>query len=123
MSTQDWTPVVFRKHGKSSRTSNTELVSRTSAGNPTRSAGSKLDKEEHAVLGNVSAEVRIAIQRARQAKNMSQKDLASALNEKPSLISDYERGKAVPNNALVSRMERILECKLPRQKRMKRATE
>lgn len=43
---------------------------------------------------------------------MSQKDLAQKVNEKPSVIQDYESGKAVPNPQILSKLERTLKVKL-----------
>lgn len=41
------------------------------------------------------------------------------MNEKQAVISDYEAGRAVPNNAIISKFERALACKLPKQKKKK----
>lgn len=53
-----------------------------------------------------------AIQTARMEKNMTQKDLAQKTNEKPSVIQDYESGKAIPNPQILGKFERILGVKL-----------
>ena len=55
-----------------------------------------------------------AIQQARMAKKMTQKDLATAINEKPQIIGEYENGKAIPNGQIIAKIERKLGCKLPR---------
>ena len=55
-----------------------------------------------------------AVQQARMAKGMSQKDLASKVNVKTQVMGDYESGKAVPNGQIISKIEKTLECKLPR---------
>ncbi|VDO28252.1 unnamed protein product [Heligmosomoides polygyrus] len=49
-----------------------------------------------------------AIQQARQAKEWTQKDLSTAINEKPQVVSEYENGKAVPNQQILQKMERAL---------------
>lgn len=41
------------------------------------------------------------------------------VNEKQSVISDYEAGRAIPNNAIIAKFEKALGCKLPRQKKKK----
>ena len=51
---------------------------------------------------------------ARMAKKMTQKDLATAINEKPQVVAEYENGKAIPNGAIIVKIERKLGCKLPR---------
>ena len=45
-------------------------------------------------------------------KEMSQKDLAQKVNEKPSVIQDYEAGKAIPNPQVLGKLERALGVKL-----------
>merc|ERR1712110_26753 len=81
----------------------------------------KLDDEtENFKHQKVPLQVRKAIQQARQLKKMSQKDLATKLNEKVSVVNDYESGKAIPSNGMLARMERVLECKLPRPPKKKK---
>ena len=53
-----------------------------------------------------------AIQTARQEKELSQKDLAQKVNEKPSVIQDYESGRAIPNPQILGKLERALGVKL-----------
>jgi ribosome-binding protein aMBF1 (putative translation factor) len=45
---------------------------------------------------------------------MTQKDLATAINEKPQVVAEYESGKAIPNPQIISKLERSLGVKLPR---------
>mmetsp|Transcript_1402 Transcript_1402/g.1920 ORF Transcript_1402/g.1920 Transcript_1402/m.1920 type:complete len:174 (-) Transcript_1402:160-681(-) len=62
----------------------------------------------------VDLSLRKAIMQARTAKKMTQKELATAINEKPQVIAEYESGKAVPNPQIIGKIERKLGCKLPR---------
>jgi ribosome-binding protein aMBF1 (putative translation factor) len=62
----------------------------------------------------VSADLKKAIMQARNAKGMSQKDLAQKLMTDVKTVQEYESGKAIPNNALIAKMERELGAKLPR---------
>jgi putative transcription factor len=43
---------------------------------------------------------------------MNQKDLATKICEKPQVVNEYESGKALPNQAVLAKMERVLEMKL-----------
>ena len=43
---------------------------------------------------------------------MTQKELATKANEKPQVVNEYESGKAVPNQAVISKLERALGVKL-----------
>jgi len=73
----------------------------------------KLDREnEVAPPPKISASVGKTIQTARMEKGFTQKDLAQKTNEKPSVIQDYESGKAIPNPQVLSKFERILGVKL-----------
>lgn len=49
---------------------------------------------------------------ARLALEMTQKDIAQKVNEKPSVIQDYESGKAIPNPQILGKLERVLKVKL-----------
>lgn len=51
---------------------------------------------------------------ARTAKKLTQKELATAINEKPQVVAEYESGKAIPNPQIISKLERSLGVKLPR---------
>jgi len=52
------------------------------------------------------------MQTARLALNLSQKEVAQKINEKPSVIQDYESSKAIPNPQILAKLERILGVKL-----------
>ena len=43
---------------------------------------------------------------------LSQKDVAQKVNEKPSVIQDYESSKAIPNPQILGKLERVLGVKL-----------
>jgi putative transcription factor len=70
-------------------------------------------------LATVSVELKTAIQQARIAMKMSQKDLASKMCVPVAVIHTYENGTAIPNNAFIAQIEKILKTKLPRLKKVK----
>ncbi|XP_028408333.1 endothelial differentiation-related factor 1-like [Dendronephthya gigantea] len=73
----------------------------------------KLDREtEELHHERVSLDVGKIIQKGRMEKKMSQKDLATKINEKPSVINDYEAGRAIPNNQIMAKIERAIGLKL-----------
>jgi len=73
----------------------------------------KLDREtEELHHDHVSHDVSVLIQQGRQSKGMTQKDLATKINEKQQIINDYENGKALPNQQILGKLERILGLKL-----------
>jgi len=74
---------------------------------------SHLDAESEELKHNtVGLDIGRLIQQGRHAKEMTQKDLATRINEKPSIINDYESGKAVLNNQILGKIERAIGIKL-----------
>ncbi|VEL22003.1 unnamed protein product [Protopolystoma xenopodis] len=73
----------------------------------------KIEEEQESFhIEHVSADVGKAIMQARQAKGLTQKDLATKINEKPQIVSDYETGKGVKNQNVLAKMEKVLGVKL-----------
>jgi len=73
----------------------------------------KLDREnEVAPPAKIPASVGRVMQQARQDLELSQKDVAQKINEKPSILQDYESGRAIPNAQILSKLERVLGVKL-----------
>ncbi|CAI0389915.1 unnamed protein product [Linum tenue] len=129
---QDWDPVVLRKkpakgHERDPKAVNQALrtgapvqtIKKSDAGSNKKPTAApvvnarKLDElTEPAALDRVPAEVRQLIQKARLEKKMSQAELAKQINEPPKVVQEYENGKAVPNQAILAKMEKVLGVKL-----------
>ncbi|KAM7509493.1 hypothetical protein LguiA_019946 [Lonicera macranthoides] len=130
--TQDWEPVVIRKTKPKAQAlrdpkivnqalrsgGQVQTVKKSDAGvnrkGPATALNArKLDEAaEPAALERVGTDVRQAIQKARMEKKMSQADLAKQINERTQVVQEYESGKAVPNQAVLGKMERVLGVKL-----------
>jgi putative transcription factor len=97
-----------------------QIVSeKKSAINPTtKPEGSKISKVDRMTdeglfeVSKISMSVSKAIQDGRRAKEMTQKELATKINEKPQIVGEFESGKAVPNQQVLAKMERVLGIKL-----------
>jgi len=89
-------------------------VKNASAHSATTMSARKLEETEETKHNRVDKSLSKAIQQARMAKKMTQKDLATAINEKPQVIGEYESGKAIPNGQIIVKIERKLGVKLPR---------
>jgi putative transcription factor len=73
----------------------------------------KLDREtEELHHDTIGLDVGRLIQQHRQAKGWTQKELATKISEKPQVINEYEAGKALPNQAVLGKLERTLGVKL-----------
>ena len=106
---QDWNVVQWKKP-PSKLNGGGEVVSRD---RHAESQVHKLDQvtdAEHVV--HCSMELRKQIQIARLAKKMSQSQLAQLTNEKPSVIQQYESGKAVPTSQILQKLRKALGVKL-----------
>ncbi|KAJ8888843.1 hypothetical protein PR048_008337 [Dryococelus australis] len=73
----------------------------------------KLDREtEELKHDKIPLDLGKLIQQGRQSKNWSQKDLATKVNEKPQVINDYEAGRGIPNQVVISKIEKAIGLKL-----------
>ena len=61
------------------------------------------------------------IAHARTAKKMTQKELATKLNMPVKVVQQYESGKAVPNGAIINKLNRALSIRIQRDDKRKSA--
>ena len=131
---QDWEPTVWKKAGPAGK-----AARGTAVVNAARRAGDEVDTAKKALAGgnrsahgqvpnakkldenteahrheSVSHDFKMALQQARLAKKLTQAALAATVNEKPTVINDYESGKAIPNGAIISKLNRALGVRLPK---------
>jgi len=52
----------------------------------------------------------------RKCLSLSQAALATAVNEKQSIINEYEAGKAIPAGPIINKLNRALGVRLPKAK-------
>lgn len=106
---QDWDTVVLKKHTPPK-------------GNALyKSSFPKKNEDcDSNKLLKITNELKLSIQQARVNKKLSQKQLANLLGCQQTVINQYENGKAIPNNHFISKLERILNVKLPRIKKEKK---
>eukprot|EP00126_Sphaerothecum_destruens_P002778 Sdes_comp16204_c0_seq2m5470 len=73
----------------------------------------KLDREtEELKHDTVTLDLGKLIMQGRTSAGLSQKDLATKINEKPAVINDYEAARAIPNNQILGKIERAIGIKL-----------
>ncbi|KAI9187109.1 hypothetical protein LWI28_024467 [Acer negundo] len=130
---QDWEPVVIRKKAptaaakkdekfvNAARRSGAEIetLKKSNAGTNKAASSStslntrKLDEDSESLSHDrVPTELKKAIMQARMDKKFTQAQLAQMINEKPQIIQEYESGKAIPNQQILTKLERTLGVKL-----------
>jgi putative transcription factor len=118
MDCQDWAPAVLHKArpkgGASASASDGSAVKVVQSRRPSVPTHAplnllKVEAAEDAIsLPTVSHGLAMSIQRARLDKKLTQKQLAALVNEKPTVINDYESGRAVPVQATLTKLSRAL---------------
>jgi putative transcription factor len=128
---QNWTEVSWDKRGqrdknltkeqnlnKAKRTGNV-VTSKKYGSTNTNNTGGTLntktldDDHESTHHVKISNTLKKVLQQARMKAKMSQKELATAINVKPTVIQAYEAGKGIPNSQILLKMERALRQKNP----------
>jgi ribosome-binding protein aMBF1 (putative translation factor) len=94
---QDWEPVILKK---------TDI--------PDKGKEIQVKDKDKVTLKEPSLDFQKALQQARMVNKMSQKDLALKLGMNLNTMINYEKGKEVPTNLIISKLEKILNTKLPR---------
>ncbi|KAG8746519.1 multiprotein-bridging factor 1 [Ceratobasidium sp. 414] len=90
-----------------------EVTTYPSPAGPDHQKIAKLDRENDvAPPPKILPSVGKAMQTARMELKLSQKDVAAKINEKQSVLQDYEAGKAIPNPQILGKLERALGVKL-----------
>lgn len=129
----DWTPVVLKKTAaqKVAGLSSAQAIATQKASgaivtekkfaageNKNGASGSalrKLDESTDEYKHNtVDRSLSLAIAQARQAKKMTQKELAQKINENAQVIQQYECGSAIPNGQILVKLDKALGIRLPR---------
>lgn len=130
----DWEPVVLKKKPLGTRKAlGSASAASVQAGKMTGAVGTearsgtgrnhsahlaKLEDSSDVFKHNtVDKSLSKAITAARMAKKMTQAQLATACNERPQIIQEYENGKAIPNPQVLNKLDRALGVHLPRNKK------
>lgn len=130
---QDWDPVNVGRGSSSAKPKTSQQLSMMKAAGLVSTekkfgAGGNKSAHSHTVMSTrkleeaddviaiakVDKSLSKAIQQARIAKKITQKELATAINEKPQVVAEYESGKAIPNPQIITKLEKQLGVKLPR---------
>lgn len=117
MEHQDWNPLTIKAKKldpksakiKAERTGNIETQKRKVQNSHLRKVELEDDVQP---IEKVSTDIKLLIQKARQEKNLTQKELANKVNVKPEIIRDIESGKAMNDKQILVKMQKVLGVKL-----------
>lgn len=125
MSDQDWNDVVWRKNKSSKNSIHNDkdgpapiTVKKYQQKNNNKSTTNmkKLEEDtENLAVERVSNDIKVEIQKARTAKKLTQKQLATMINERQDVIQSYENGKAIPNQQVLNKLRRALGIRLKKK--------
>lgn len=123
LSHQDWKPVTLnRTYTSPEKLKNAQRTGETTSVNKNtlHNKSTKLDSEtENFNIVKSGLTLGREIQQGRTAKKLTQKQLATMLNEKPQVIQQYENGQAIPNPQIINKLQKSLGVKLTRPKNNK----
>lgn len=110
---QDWNTVVISK--KSKKSNNSSSSNKDNKSNTYH--GPQMSKIQRKALDNdgspdrlptIDRKISLNIQQARQAKNLTRKQLANIINQPVTVIAEYEDGKAIPKADVINKLEKAL---------------
>jgi ribosome-binding protein aMBF1 (putative translation factor) len=103
---QDWEPVVIRSNSAAKK----EAQQHQSAKPMGNKEFQRLDKDEIPKLNKITREQSLAISNARNACNLSQKELAQKLNIPENIIREYENSTVANfSHQLYNRILKVLK--------------
>ena len=70
--------------------------------------------QDKVILKEPSLDFQKALQQSRMVNKLSQKELALKLGMNVNTMINYEKGKEIPTNLIIYKLEKILNTKLPR---------
>ena len=119
MEHQNWQYTVLTKNSKAnsktlSKNAGQSNVVSVKKSNPEGSKMYKILENDTLEVPKLSADFRVAMSQARNAKGLTQKELAQKIAVKETIVKSYESGKAVPENHIIQKIEKALGAKLPR---------
>ena len=110
MSHQDFNPIIFNTTNKTNNNEKNKEIQKNISQKETNLENIKIESAKK--LGQL-------ISQARTTKGLNQKQLSSQLGISSIVLSRWELEKEIPTNNDISKIEKILNIKLPRNKKIK----
>ena len=107
---QDWKQVIIKKP-QTTEFRKENNISKPSSNNQKLKSIEKKAEEGNLKHKQITKELRLQIQQARNSKGLTQKQLAQQCQLTPQIINDIESGKSIYNHSHISKIKRILKIK------------
>ena len=103
MEHQDYNTIVFTQKNNTTNKSNNKQISQK--------------QNNDNVIIEPAKNLGLIISQSRMLKNKNQKQLSQDLGISSVILSKWESGKEIPNNNQIAQIEKVLNIKLPRNKK------
>lgn len=107
---QDWKQIIIRTKNKENKTNNTNIKKLDSNTQKLLKIEKKANNDE-LKHDKITIDLKLSIIKARNSKNLTQKQLAINVNMPLQKISDIETGKAIYNSSEINKIKRYLNIK------------
>ena len=108
---QDWKTIVVKKKKKGSEYKKENNIPKPSSANQKIKSIEKKAEEGNLKHKKITKELRLQIQQTRNSKGLTQKQLAKRCQLTQQIINEIESGKAIYNNAHISKIKKALQIK------------
>lgn len=125
MQHQDWTPIVIGRNKQSSnrsnhsnqpinqRSTNQQFTNQQFINRPSKQIQAALNNDGMPNrIEKIDKKISQNIQNARNALGISRKELAQKINEKETLVAEYENGIAIPSATILNKIDKVLKTKV-----------
>lgn len=117
MQHQDWTPIVIGRNKQSSNHSNQpinkQFTNQQFTNQPSKRIQAALNNDGMPNrIEKIDKKISQNIQNARNALGISRKELAQKINEKETLVAEYENGTAIPSTTILNKIDKVLKTKV-----------
>ena len=106
---QDWEQVILTKNKPKTNVNKTNQPNQSN----------QLNFNDITTIKKPSITFQNAMQQGRINNKMSQKDIALKMGVNVNTIINYEKGKEIPTNLFISKLEKLFNMKMPRISKIK----
>ena len=108
---KDWKQVIIKKPKTTTEIRKENNIPKPSTTNQKLKSIEKKAEEGNLKHKQITKELRLQIQQARNSKGLTQKQLAQQCQLTPQIINEIESGKSIYNHSHITKIKRVLKIK------------